>query len=210
MNKDRVIYIFISYILPEKNSSTSPTVRALCWLARTFKISPCYQFSFHTGHSDSSAWNHNGGRSNSALNIKLKGTEDVWDSVTFPKSVGSRWHPQSPSQEHHGLDWLTWQRSDCHFSLWSLWSQCPLWKGLSLEETLSRTLCWSLKWSSLFRTQMASEVQLILWEYNFTQLQALGTAFWECSLDLVGKYMHIKFHWECCPQTQKDLLKGHY
>lgn len=63
MNKDGVIYIFISYILQENSSPVSPMVHIPCWLVRTFKISPCHQFSFDTGHSDSCAWNYNGGGS---------------------------------------------------------------------------------------------------------------------------------------------------
>lgn len=52
MNKDSLIYIFISYILQENSSPASPMVHNLHWLARTFKISPCHQFSFYTGHSE--------------------------------------------------------------------------------------------------------------------------------------------------------------
>lgn len=108
MNKDSLIYISISCILQENSSSASRLVQNLQWLGRTFEVSPCHKSSFYSGHGDSCAWNCNRGTLPSPCRIPgLSVMRSFAESVTFSLGKGVTDSPESPSQEHSGLDGLS-------------------------------------------------------------------------------------------------------
>ena len=81
-------------------------------------------------------------------------------------------------------------------------------KACYLEETLDNILGQGINTcSGLYRTQIASAVQLI---YPLgSQVQPASKHWRQPSghVYLVGKYIHVRFHQECPSQTQKGLLR---